>query len=157
MDQYDDTDDLTFEGEASGPKALRDELAKVKKEMKRLAERNAVLETGERKRVITQALTARGVNPKVADFMPADIEPTEESVVSWLTENADVFGVQIQPTEEQQDAATQADHIRRMAAVERGSQPSGSGDLLSQISQFEINSDADLEQLMAAVRGGQTL
>jgi hypothetical protein len=46
-----------------------------------------------RERTISEVLTARGVNPKISAFIPQDIDLTEESLSSWLTEYGDVFGV----------------------------------------------------------------
>jgi hypothetical protein len=42
------------------------------------------------------ALASRGVNSKIASFIPQDIDPTEESVSKWLEDYADVFGVDTQ-------------------------------------------------------------
>jgi len=38
-------------------------------------------------------LTAKGINPKVAAFIPQDLEASEEAVNNWLNEYGDVFGV----------------------------------------------------------------
>jgi hypothetical protein len=38
-------------------------------------------------------LASRGVNPKVAAFVPSDIEASEDAIAAWLDSNADVFGV----------------------------------------------------------------
>ena len=46
-----------------------------------------------RERTISEVLTARGVNPKISAFIPQDIDLTEDSLSSWLTEYGDVFGV----------------------------------------------------------------
>ena len=38
-------------------------------------------------------LTSKGINPKVAAFIPQDLEASEEAVNNWLSEYGDVFGV----------------------------------------------------------------
>ena len=45
-------------------------------------------------RARARARASRGVNTKIASFIPQDIDPTEESVSKWLESNADVFGLQ---------------------------------------------------------------
>jgi hypothetical protein len=38
------------------------------------------------------------VNPKIAAFIPQDIDLTEESLSTWLSEYGDVFGIESQST-----------------------------------------------------------
>jgi len=67
-------------------KAKDKELAELKAQYESLAKAN-------RERAIKDALASRGVNSKIAAFIPQDIDPTEESVSKWLNDYADVFGV----------------------------------------------------------------
>ena len=53
------------------------ELADLKSQFESLAKQN-------RERAIKDALASRGVNSKIAAFIPQDIDPTEESVSKWL-------------------------------------------------------------------------
>lgn len=49
-----------------------------------------------RKRTLEEVLVSKGVNAKVAGFIPSDVEG-DEAVTKWLEDNGDVFG--IKPTE----------------------------------------------------------
>jgi hypothetical protein len=64
---------------------------KVKAE-KELRDKLAKLETRERERTLSETLSDKGANPKLAAFYPADREGTPEKVEEWLNENAEVFG-----------------------------------------------------------------
>jgi hypothetical protein len=37
-------------------------------------------------------LQAKGINPKIAAFIPQDIDTSEEAINGWLNEYGDVFG-----------------------------------------------------------------
>lgn len=63
------------------------------KQLKEIQEELSNLRKEKRERTISEVLTARGVNPKISAFIPQDIDLTEESLSSWLTEYGDVFGV----------------------------------------------------------------
>lgn len=54
------------------------------------------LEAKQRTATLADTLKAKGVNPKVAQFFPADLEPTEDNITSWLKDFADVFGVKVE-------------------------------------------------------------
>ena len=131
-DDY-DTDDL--------PKKLRKQIKELSKERDTLAEELQSFKQSERKRVLSDTLQSKGLNPKIAAFVPSDIDT--ESIDSWLDEYGDVFGGV--PTEQpQQDEETpqqpviaqnaaEAQAIRQMAAAEQGAAPTDNGDILAQI------------------------
>ncbi len=149
MAQYDDDDLDDFDGEL--PKKLRAQIKQLSKERDALSEELTGYRRTERTRVIESVLSARGVNPKVARYVPADIEVTEQSVAAWLEADGDVFGVQgpPAPTEPAQAAPAEADPFRRMAAVEQGAQPATGGDVLSRIESAQSE-----EELFQMLRGG---
>lgn len=60
-------------------------------------------------------LTAKGVNPKVAKFIPADVEG-EEGISKWLEENADLFGATPQDDDTQQQDAGIAPEVKESAS-----------------------------------------
>ncbi len=99
-----------------------------KQKEKELAELKAQFEglnKSQRERAIKDALAARGVNTKIASFIPQDIDPTEESVSKWLSDYADVFGVQqaeaqAAPNVDPRQAAA---YQRMTNAVEQGITP----------------------------------
>lgn len=70
-------------------RAAYDRKAKAEKELK---DKLAALESRERERTLSETLSEKGANPKLARFYPADREGTPEKVEEWLAENAEVFG-----------------------------------------------------------------
>jgi hypothetical protein len=93
---YDDDES----NEATGPKALRDALAKEKKEkrdaLKRLADleaKQAEYDKASRATSLNEALKTAGVKDaaKVAKLYPADGEATADAVAQWVADYKDVF------------------------------------------------------------------
>jgi len=136
---YEDEDDDFSTPEVNQNNDLVKQLRKAQKQKdKELAELKAqyeALNKTNRERAIKDVLEARGVNGKVAKFIPQDIDPTEESLSKWLADNGDVFGIQ-QTTETQApvvDPAVQAAYKKINTAVEQGLTPDSSEDLLKRI------------------------
>ena len=94
------------------------ELAELKSQYESLAKAN-------RDRAIKDALASRGVNSKIASFIPQDIDPTEESVSKWLEDYSDVFGIQTQANQAVPniDPRQAAAYQRMTNAVEQGMTP----------------------------------
>jgi chorismate mutase len=121
---YDDDDFDTNDGGdlvkqlRKATKAKDKELAELKAQYESLAKAN-------RERAIKDALASRGVNSKIASFIPQDIDPTEESVSKWLEDYADVFGVQSQSNQATPnvDPKQAAAYQRMTNAVEQGVTP----------------------------------
>jgi len=122
--EYDDFDTPSNDGNdlvkqlRKATKAKDKELAELKAQYESLAKAN-------RERAIKDALASRGVNSKIAAFIPQDIDPTEESVSKWLNDYADVFGVdagssQATPNVDPRQAAA---YQRMTNAVETGVTP----------------------------------
>lgn len=79
--------------ETAKPKnGLREQLEAALAAKKELEAENAKLKTTVRERAVSEVLTAKGVNPKVAKFIPSDVEG-EEAIIEWLKTEGDVFGV----------------------------------------------------------------
>lgn len=98
QDWYDD-DEFDFEEETQ-PRSSDDVLKKVRRaeraKDKQLKEALAELESlrkFQRESTISQVLAEKGVNPKVARFIPSDIDLSSDGINNWLTENGDLFGV----------------------------------------------------------------
>ena len=129
MSNYDYEDDDFDTEEKDSSNDLVKQLRKANKQKeKELAELKAQFETlskANRERAIKDALASRGVNSKIAAFIPQDIDPTEESVSKWLENYADVFGVQTQATQATPNVDPQqaAAYQRMTNAVEQGTTP----------------------------------
>lgn len=136
---YEDDDDDFSTPEVNQNNDLVKQLRKAQKQKdKELAELKAqyeALNKTNRERAIKDVLEARGVNGKVAKFIPSDIDPTEESLSKWLDDNGDLFG--ITPATENQppvvNAAEAAAYKKMNSAVEQGLTPDSSDDLLKRI------------------------
>ena len=124
-------------------KAKDKELAELKAQYESLAKAN-------RERAIKDALASRGVNSKIAAFIPQDIDPTEESVSKWLSDYADVFGVDTGSNQATPnvDPAQAAAYQRMTNAVEQGVTP----EFQAQIHQKLMNAGSreELDEIIRA-------
>jgi len=62
------------------------------KQLKEIQEELATLRKEKRERTISEVLTARGLNPAIAEFIPQDIDLTEESLSAWVEAKSSIFG-----------------------------------------------------------------
>jgi hypothetical protein len=120
-----DDDEFDFEEETQ-PRSTDDVLKKVRraerakdKQVKELQAELESLRRFQREATISQVLAEKGVNPKVAKFIPADIEMSSDSISNWLTDNGELFGV---AAPVQQSAAQSEDYaaLRQIDAVTSG-------------------------------------
>lgn len=96
MSNYED-DEEDFELDSNDAfSQLRKANKQKDKQLKEIQAELAELRKEKRDRTIKETLTTRGVNPKIAAFIPQDIDLTEESLSNWLAEYGDVFGVSTQ-------------------------------------------------------------
>jgi hypothetical protein len=128
-------EDNDFEQNDDKPRGLRAQLEAVLAEKKQLEdELNGVRATA-RQQAIKEVLNAKGVNDKVAKFIPADAV-TEDAIVAWLEENADAFGVSAAATGTPNTAVSPANAAaanRLSALSQSGSSPSLVQDYETQI------------------------
>lgn len=91
--EYEDDDlDNSYEESGDVVKQLRRVNRTLEKRLKELEQEASAAKSLNRTRTIKDTLTQKGINPKVAAFIPQDIEPSEEAINAWLTEYGDVFG-----------------------------------------------------------------
>ncbi len=94
---YEDDDDFfEEEDQTSGLQNLRKADRAKSKRIKELETELESLRSFQRQSVVSSVLNERGVNPKVATFIPADIATDQESIAKWLDEHGEIFGVQPQ-------------------------------------------------------------
>jgi len=134
--EYEDDDDFDFTEPESGNAVKELRKANRAKE-KALKEMQAELETlrqERRQRTIKEVLGARGVNDKIAKFIPQDIDSDEESVSRWLDENADVFGFETSNKPEANvDPADKQAYQRMQNTVNNGAAGGPAQDLVNKI------------------------
>lgn len=96
MAQYSD-DEFDFDTDSGDGSDLVKQLRKQIKELSgALRERDEQLEyfqTVTRDQEIGEILVEYGVNPRISQFVPDDIED-EDQLVDWLNSNAEVFGIE---------------------------------------------------------------
>ncbi len=85
-------DDFDNEYETDPIKQLRKANKAKEKQLKEIQEELATLRREKRERTISEVLTARGLNPAIAEFIPQDIDLTEESLSAWVEAKSSIFG-----------------------------------------------------------------
>jgi hypothetical protein len=120
-----DDDEFDFEEETQ-PRSSDDVLKKVRraerakdKQVKELQAELEALRKFQREATISQVLAEKGVNPKVAKFIPADIEMSSDSISNWLTDNGELFGVAA-PTQQSAVDVNDMAALRQIDAVTSG-------------------------------------
>ena len=147
-DYEDDEDDITTSDNGNDlVKQLRKANKQKEKELAELKSQFEGLSKAQRERAIKDTLEARGVNSKIAKFIPSDIDPTEESLSKWLDDNGDVFGYQT--TESNQpvvDPAQAAAYKRMNDATGQAQTPDSSDDILRKL--MSANSKEELDEVI---------
>ena len=146
---YEDEDDDTTQDQSQNNDLVKQLRKANKQKEKELAELKAQfdgLSKAQRERAIKDVLEARGVNKKIASFIPSDIDPTEESLSKWLNEYGDVFGVTAEPTQEVVDPAQAAAYKKMNTAIDSGLTPDSSDDLLKKI--LNTSSKEELDEVI---------
>jgi hypothetical protein len=148
-DEFDDIDDTNTDGKALVSKLRRAERAKDKR-VKELEAELESLRKVQREANVTQVLSEKGVNPKIARFIPSDAANTPEEIDAWLEENGELFGVVAQSgkekvTNEDLSALKQID-----ATTGSALSPDTVSDMMS-----AINNAQSQEELLALLLGSE--
>ena len=147
MSNYDYEDDDDFDTESSGNdlvKQLRKAAKQKDKEIAELRSQFDGLNKAQRERSIKDALERRGVNQKIASFIPQDIDPTEESVSKWLEDYADVFGFELSQAQTTNvDPANAAAYKRMTNTAEQGMTPDRGADVMSRLMNASTKEELD--------------
>ena len=97
-DEDEDDIDTTPNTEEGAMKQLRKAKRSDEKRIKELTEQLETFTRAQRESVIKKVLESNGVSPKAARLISRELEGdvTEEAVVNYLTDNAEVFGLEVQ-------------------------------------------------------------
>lgn len=145
-DYEDDDDDFTQESNDL-VKQLRKAAKQKDKELAELRSQFESLNKQSRERAIKDVLEARGVNGKVAKFIPSDLDPTEESLSKWLEDNADVFGFQVEDKQQPVVDPAQAAAYKKMNnAVDQGLTPDSADDIMRKL--MSATSKEELDEVI---------
>lgn len=132
-DYEDEDDDFTVESNDL-VKQLRKAAKQKDKELQELRSQFESLSKANKERAIKDVLAARGVNEKIAKFIPQDLDPTEESLSKWLEENGDVFGFQTTESNQPVVDPAQAQAYKKMnSIVEQGITPDSYTDVMKKL------------------------
>ena len=136
---YED-DDFDLEDNSSSSennKLVRDLRKQLKQKEKELADFNSKLgelSKAQRERAVKDILEARGVNKKIASFIPSDLDPTEESLSKWLDDNGDVFGIQAPDTNQNNVDPVEAAKYQKMnQTMNNGITPDATDDIMKKL------------------------
>ena len=140
---YDDDEDNDTTTDVVGQ--LRKVNRTLEKRAKELEQELAGLKSQTRQRTVKDVLQAKGLNPKIAAFIPQDIDTTEEAINNWVNEYGDVFGIQA-PTEEK--PAEKSPEIKAQARINNmvatGTPPDIDEDAFAKIANAKSKEDLDI-------------
>ena len=144
----DDDDDFTNDSSNDLVKQLRKASKQKDKELQELRSQFESLSKGQRERAIKDLLASRGVNSKIASFIPQDIDPTEESLSKWLDDNGDVFGIESGQTQATPnvDPAQAAAYKRMTNTADSGASPEHNADIMQKL--LNTNSREELDEVI---------
>ena len=131
-DDEEDNEFDSFDADTDLVKKLRKALKAEQKRNKELETTMGDLTKSQKERILKDVLASRGVNPKIAQFIPSDIEASEDAIGAWLDSNGDVFGYK--PSEKSKVAQQDITAMQRMDSALTGAEtPASSDDLLNRI------------------------
>ena len=147
--EYEDDDDEVTTQDTSGNDVVKQLRKANKQKEKELAELRAQFENvskAQRERSIKDVLESRGVNSKIAKFIPSDVDSTEESLSKWLDENGDVFGFTTESNQPVVDPAQAAAYKKMNNVTDQGLTPDASDDIMRKL--MSANSKEELDDII---------
>ena len=137
---YEEDDDTTTDVVGQLRKVNR----ALEKRAKELEQELSGLKTQTRQRTVKDVLQAKGLNPKIAAFIPPDIDSSEEEIIKWVNEYGDVFGVQTSSEEKSEEKSPEVEAQARINnLVSTGSAPDVDEDAFAKIAGAKTREDLD--------------
>lgn len=128
-------------------KQFRKQLKAEKKARQEAESKLTELSKSQRERAIKDVLTSKGVRQSIVKYIPNDIEPTEDAVNAWLTDNADDFGLQVSKP------AINAEDVNALRQMDRtidgASAPASEQDMMARM----LAHDGDEDDFLSMIRG----
>lgn len=155
-----DSDDDDFDADDNAknqqtPKGLRAHAKKLEAENAEFRKRLEEFEATNRKATLEKAISAKGLNPKVAGLVPKDVTP--DAVDKWLDDFGDVFGKAEQREEQREPSVEEQLEYEEMnrisSAAGRGESPSRGADLYSELTDKNLTPER-LMQMIESAGGG---
>ena len=144
----DDTPTGVFESDTDLVKKLRKALKAEQRKNKELETSYGELTKAQKERILKDVLASKGVNQKIAQFIPSDIEASEDAISNWLDANGEVFGYTPAPKQSvnQNDIAA----MQKMDSVLTNAEtPASSNDLQNRLA------NANTEEEILSILSGQ--
>ena len=117
------------------------------KKIKELEQQLGSYKVAERESTVQYVLESMGVNPKIARFIPQDIDVNLETVENWVKDNADVFGIEIQQEKPVENPSLAT--LRQIDTITAAGQaPIGVDDMMLRIDQAQ-----NAEEITAMIFG----
>jgi hypothetical protein len=143
----DDDDDMTTSDSSNDVvKQLRKANKQKEKELAELRAQFEGISKAQRERSIKDVLESRGVNSKIAKFIPSDVDSTEESLSKWLDDNGDVFGFTTESNQPVVDPAQAAAYKKMNNVTDQGLTPDASDDIMRKL--MSANSKEELDDII---------
>lgn len=119
------------------------------KKIKELEQQLGSYKVAERESTVQYVLESMGVNPKIAKFIPQDIDVNLETVETWVKDNADVFGIQLQQEKPVENPSLAT--LRQIDTITAAGQaPIGVDDMMLRIDQAQ-----SAEEITAMIFGAE--
>jgi hypothetical protein len=147
---------------------MRAQLEAALRENKELKQKLTTVEADLRREAVARVISAKGLKPKVAKLIPADVDPTDDAIGKWLEEWGDVFGVdnlkvEVEPESKPpvensgEDDMTNQQYAERLAAMGRatsaGGPPMKDEDVLKKLQDPSLDRKSLMEMINAAGGG----
>jgi hypothetical protein len=141
---WEDDDDTMEDDDPNSTDLVRKLRKSDRSKEKRIRDLESELNTirsAQRGNSIKSILSEKGVNPKVAAFIPEDIDPTPEAVENWINEYAELFGLKNNASQVNL-SQNDVDALREIDSVTSGAlSPDKEQDLLLRLDQAQSVDD----------------
>lgn len=158
-DSYDDEDDTDAKPPAKkAPAGLRQHVKKLEEENANYRTRLSELETAHRRNTVDRLIGEKGLPPKLAALIPADVEATAEAVGKWLEDYQDLFAPKAPEPPGGDSGGAELDDYgaefgRMNRALAGSATPSAGGDLMAELKSKSLTPERLLE-LVESAGGG---
>jgi len=150
-DEDEDDIDTTPNTEEGAMKQLRKAKRADEKRIKELTDRLDEFTKAQRESIIKKVLESNGVSPKAARLISRELEGdiTEEAVVDYLTDNAEVFGLEVQYEQTPANTLDRAALRQQDMVTQQAITPDADQNLAYQVD------NASEEELLAMIYSGK--
>ena len=149
--EEDEDEDTTPRTEENAMAQLRKAKRADEKRIKEMTEKLESYEKAQRESVIKKVLESNGVSPKAARLISRELEGdiTEDSVMDYLEENAEVFGLEVQYEEAPAKPLDRAALRQQDIVTQQAFTPDRSEDAA-----MRLNEAQSAEEIIAMIQSG---